>query len=1342
MVAAPEKTPEVTVAPAADLEKIPEVTVVAAPEKTPEVTLAPAPPPEKTPEVTVALPKEVNEQLAIKKNKKLVVESDSESEEENIEKNLDGLSLRSYFQDRIEKYDSPLIIKKDVGNYSTYSKVCQSTTKRQPVILTDDELAKINKEHKGFLRDEDIIKYGSDKNNQFNYICPRYWCLKTNSPIDPNEFEETVENGKKVLVHPTCGKILPSDRKSKDDKIIPGHYVYEFYKEGENKRYPGFQTDKHPKGFCLPCCFDKYNTVGRIEAKEKCSRPPEQEKEQEEEKTKKKKQKRKQELEEELEPEKRKEQEKRKEKEERKEDEEEKLGQYILGPEKFPLQSGRWGYLPVALIQLFSGINIDCQMSKTDTTLNPNHPCLLRHGVELSENQSFIACISNAIFFSEEILDKTTGKKTGKMTKILSIQEMRNLIIKSLTIDNFIKYQNGNLVTDFYDPNKDIDMDNLNEKYTKNVKLYSKLNMTVEADRLFYKKVIAAFENFINFLKDDDAVIDHTYLWDLVSIPGFTEKGFNLIIFEITNNDITNNVQLICPNNHYSTKFYDAHKETLFLLKEDNYYEPIYSYTDKKIRKRFTERDPHLIETHPTIKSIFNEIIPVLDRMCKPLPSMPPGGLPPPKVYDAKTPLLLNNLVDKIKKYEGYEILKLVINFHNKVIGVLVKNTSKDIKCFVPCYPSRIENKFKEDTIDYVLMTDLSIWNTYDNTVEFLINLDKRDKGTTRKGPPPYINCAPAFNIIEEELIVGILTETNQFIQLSEPISEEEINTKYKNIPSFRNTNYVIDPKAKPIVQSDVLLTTSNKVDEERVDYIKKIKFETNFYNVFRNTIRILLNDYENNEIKQKIEAEMFKEYIIYSQKLKNISKLLKDLINDKILFNGDDNYYKLIDEVSTCLVKDEDSCSKSPNLCAVTENGKCKLILPKRSLIAYDKIEKKGKLNEPIYLEKMADELIRYNRIKSFMLEPQTYLSFGNVGYNLRDNEIIMLQSLLTQEYFENITPVIINKYVKYNSYDEAEPIITQPYDDPNNSNTNIIKNKMNECKNDPKPISSGKWKICFPSSFKEIKYNKSNYCTFVFIIDLIEKKTGKKLSDNEIRNVLHKEYIKYFQDYHAQIIDNLIFEGKHKLGNYVKNPQVGEKIDELFLNLIYNTKYFLTTFDLWILVQKFQIPTIFISTSIKSLVKYNSDFFFVGYGNEDDNFAFIVVPGIDPVVVHGIDKNQSIILPSFKIIQTNSSDVFISFDKLLDCEYKNKFIESFKNKITIEYFLRNFSKKIRIETSEPSDDDEPVKKTKKATAKQSLIEGSIAIPENKEPVITKEKTKKNKKEATKGKTKKVKSK
>ena len=83
------------------------------------------------------------------------------------------------------------------------------------------------------------------------------------------------------------------------------------------------------------------------------------------------------------------------------------------------------------------------------------------------------------------------------------------------------------------------------------------------------------------------------------------------------------------------------------------------------------------------------------------------------------------------------------------------------------------------------------------------------------------------------------------------------------------------------MVQSDVAITTSQEIDKERVDYIKKIKLETSFYNVFRNTIRILINDYENFKLREKIEQELSKEYIIYSEKLTNIERLLRQLVKD-----------------------------------------------------------------------------------------------------------------------------------------------------------------------------------------------------------------------------------------------------------------------------------------------------------------------------------------------------------------------------------------------------------------------------------------------------------------------------
>jgi hypothetical protein len=205
------------------------------------------------------------------------IESEVEPEEEVEEvRNIDGVRLKKpyYFQTLIEEKDPVLIIKEDTPEYNSYSRTCSSDTRRQPIILTDEELKKIQQDQKMFLRDEDVIRYGSNPKKQFNYVCPRYWCLKTNKPIKPSELKEVTVNGKKELMSPTCGMVLPKDAK----EIKPGYYVYEFYepKKGDTdyRRYPGFQTDKHPQGYCLPCCFDKYLTEGRITAKNRCLGKP------------------------------------------------------------------------------------------------------------------------------------------------------------------------------------------------------------------------------------------------------------------------------------------------------------------------------------------------------------------------------------------------------------------------------------------------------------------------------------------------------------------------------------------------------------------------------------------------------------------------------------------------------------------------------------------------------------------------------------------------------------------------------------------------------------------------------------------------------------------------------------------------------------------------------------------------------------------------------------------------------------------------------------------------------------------------------------------------------------
>ncbi len=1306
-----------------------------------------------------------------------VEEVEEEEEEDNV-RNIDGMKLNKpyYFQTLIENKDPVLILKEDSAEYNAYSRTCRSDTRRQPVIITDAQLAKINKEHKGFLRDEDVIKYGSDENKQFNYICPRYWCLKNNTIIDPADLKEVIgKDGKKELQHPTCGKVIPRDAK----EVKPGYYIYEFYdpehknqekfeksfrsidkdkdgfinfdefknllrelkedynekiwsdhynklngrkpsavqiqefikkqeanmkkmfdfedKDKDNKinlnefirattprKYPGLIPDKHPNGLCLPCCFDKYNTEGRFIANQKCENLNSASVKKGEKG-----------LEgEEIEPEKGK---KIKDVVNKEQDD------YIKGPDKFPLTPGRWGYLPIGIQKILQEVNADCQISKTNTNIKPNHPCLLRHGIEVNKKQSFIACISDILNFNKIYKDETGAKK---FKNILSIKEMRERIINSITIDSFVTYQNGNLVANFHDLSN---IDSINVEKYRTSALFSKLDHSNPNDLYYMKKVVSAYENFILFLQDDDVVIDHTYLWDIISMPNknLFPRGANIVIFQIPNDDITNNIQIVCPTNHYSKEFYNSDRSTIIMMKEDGYYEPIYSYTIKDKLDIVTIFEEGGSKMSPTMKRVMNEIIkPFFTTICRPLDSMP-------NVYKAKRAIILSELYNKLNYYD-YSVKKLVLNFNSKVIGVVAEEPKTGREGFIPCYPSSIDETLKD--IDTIYMTDLSIWKSYNTTVKFLDNLYNRSK---KKRTISDIPCKPVFKIIEDEWVVGILTETNQFIQINRPITELDANDDYM-LESIKNDNYIVNKNinkdTNPLIPIDIPITTQNDYDEERVDYIKKTKMETGFYNVFRNTIRILLNDYENIKIRSDIENELSKKYIIYSEKLKNVYDMLIALVNNVIKFTGDNKYYKLIEQLSTCIVKSEEDCDAMPNLCTFTKQGRCNLILPRKNLVT-------EKDNKPIYFKRMADELIRYNRINSFMFQPQTYLSFGNIGYNLNDSEIIMIQSLLTQEYFETLVPAVINKYTKYNSYDNAEPVMTQIYDNTVSKNKSGTSDEICDAPKINDNITSGIWKKCFPSNYKEIEYSKTVICTFQFIIDLIERHTGVKMSLNKIRNELFNEYKQYLDKYHDKIVDILIIEGKKLLGKEYHQKVKSGKID--FLSFISAENYFLTTLDLWLLVQRFKIPSIFISQNCILQTKYEKHAF-LGYGDEQqDKYVFILLPGLR-------EENK----PNFKLVQSDQGDVFISLGNVKCIE---KIREIINEKMSVENYLDDFTKhsktnyqvktKCKEDKMDEIETDKP-KKIKKQVIVETEEEEEIVIEK---PKKSKAQTKKKKESSEK---------
>ncbi len=821
----------------------------------------------------------------------------------------------------------------------------------------------------------------------------------------------------------------------------------------------------------------------------------------------------------------------------------------------------------------------------------------------------------------------------------MNIKDFKEHIISILTIDDFVNYNNGNLIRYFYDLEDEID---INEY--KNTRTYKTLKINNEEDIIYYKKIISAFNNFIEFLKDDELFIDYTYLWDIICTPNpkLFAKGLNLIIMEISDDDITNNIGIVCPTNYHTNNIYNARKPCLFLIKKDDYYEPIYSrFEGNKISIMKTFSEYKVSSSNQEMKNILQKIIkPYFNKLCLPKPSLP-------NLYKLKRPYEIDKMISLLELY-NYYVQTLIKNFSNKIIGLIAIDTKQKAKkqyVFVPCFPSYTTNKLM-DNYDFVYMNNPNIWTNYSTTFDFLKKMSEKGKNRTNEYK---IFCQPKINVFEGEYITGIITETNQFIQVNPPIKEEELDEKY-NLPTIKNQNSMSN-----INNVDIISSTSSKKDIERIEKIKLIQMETKFYNIFRNTVKILLNDFINNSFKTNILNildNMRKNNIV---KITEINNEIEKLINGKVEFTGDEYFYKEIEKVVSCNNCSIEKCDEN-KLCVFTDDNVCGLILPKNNLLT-------KKNNKDIYLQRISDELVRYTRIKQFMFNANSYLSLAKINYKLNENELLIIQSLITQDFFENLDVYPKNKYVSYNSFFNTNPQKSQKYDNTIDYNTVMginendskleEKDDINEgiCEIKEENISSRYWKSYFPKTYSEIVYSNSAFCTFKLIMDLLN--TPKTIL--ELKQELLTEYRKY-NYYNKMIIDILIAEGKKQEGKMIAKKGLN------FEDYLMSENYYLTVFDLWLLIKKYNLSVIFLSYSkLTNKLHYtkNKDNKFIANGNRGDKFIHIIVPNF-------IANN----IPSYTIIidDEKNNKIALKSDML--------YLFNDENKKDIKEYLQNYVK------------------------------------------------------------------
>jgi hypothetical protein len=754
------------------------------------------------------------------------------------------------------------------------------------------------------------------------------------------------------------------------------------------------------------------------------------------------------------------------------------------------LTPGRWGYLPFS-IQYFMQIKQKDQESFM----------FLRYGVE--SKQSLVATLADVY---------------GRLNKISvpSVQEMRELIVKSFDEQAFAKFGNGSFASTF----------------SKGTSFPTGSN-----------KKTNAYKNFCDYLLNTEDELDYTYLWDIVCTPNskLFKGGLNLIIMDIVNNDVTDKVDLVCPSTSYVATRYNKTRDSLFLISTESKYEPVYLVFNPKKDKTVIPvfRPASKISN---ITNVLNLIDKTLNKYCSASRKVPQEYY---KTFNA--PMELQQLRDELAKLnsKGYKATKQILNYNERVIGLTVE-TPQNVNIVLYTEPSA-----QLDNFESVYMDEQSLWLDYATTREILLEIKEAN---------PNILCKPLVKVFENGQVVGFLTETNQFIKFSEPADNED-----DNIMSVHEKHHLLhNPKQIPTAISEVLEKAKGP-DGKRNYTVRNIGLESDFFVLYRSTLKTLL---ENRDSRNSMIALLDRDDLLYEEKLEKVATMVKDITENAV------QYARLTESVLNAMTMVSYTCSSNGSsndiekTSGIFKDG-CKLIVPEKNLVS-------GKLNSTVYPYRVADELIRFGRIKNYILNSNQFLNMGNTEFKLNTNEYIVQESaLLKKEYFDDMVPNkssvgIIHDIAKTQLY--APPFIELEKQAEPIQQNNVVCNKIEPHR---KNINNNYWVAeAFPDKLKtmQIEFKDTPECSFGPLIHIMTHIRGTPLTIGEIKTMLWAAYQELTSVELQKMQMLLKKEGKKQMLEDTPDFEIVFKSDA----------YNLTTADVWLFAEKYEVPIILFSSSI----------------------------------------------------------------------------------------------------------------------------------------------------------------
>jgi hypothetical protein len=457
----------------------------------------------------------------------------------------------------LKRADPELFDSRKSHNGPRYATTCGAAPMRQPIVVTADELDKINRLSPNSYEGT-AIKYGSTAElaERNRYICPKVWCPTSRISMTAEQFKAKGSRcpgeGEKPMVF--------------DNKYWNGA-----------PRYPGLLgSTKHPAGLCMPCCFLKnFKNANRCDADQSFSSSSDAAGNASDSTTA---------AQQDL--------------------------KYIKG-DTLPLEHNRYGMVPSALLQAFNGETPTCG-SRDDGSgqFSNKTDCFVRKGIARNR-QSFLQCMATVLNIEggvDALVNIITENLTtdvyitindGLVCRMFmdhhttAIQESPSAEVTENDFNRFDNFVRNFLADKRYQAKMHIGhLADLLRSGSAEARREARYHPEIRREFLVYKSL----QRFKAYLQDDGIVKVHNVMLGLFNTPlsWLNPGGVNLMVFEqgldaattTSGNDGNRDMIVDCEGLQKEKARVRLSKPFVFIVKQGTIYETIHRVRPKTARNR------------------------------------------------------------------------------------------------------------------------------------------------------------------------------------------------------------------------------------------------------------------------------------------------------------------------------------------------------------------------------------------------------------------------------------------------------------------------------------------------------------------------------------------------------------------------------------------------------------------------------------------------------------------------------------------------------------------------------------------------------------------------------------